>query len=133
MLALLSKSVRSFKFEITKDNPDASYEKDLAQREAVALERFTLVATSALAVLGIGYTLYSFLVGGFAIEPVSFSLFASVWLVAGGFQAKWVDGLTSDKKLQERINNLEPAVVHWRLLPPGCTKLARMLVANTVP
>ncbi|NDD25984.1 MAG: hypothetical protein EB103_03820, partial [Actinobacteria bacterium] len=110
VLALLSKSVRSFKFEITKDNPDASYEKDLAQREAVALERFTLVATSALAVLGIGYTLYSFLVGGFAIEPVSFSLFAAVWLVAGGFQAKWVDGLTSDKKLQERINNLEHIV-----------------------
>ena len=110
ILALLSKSVRNYKFEITKDNPDAAYEKDLAKREQVALERFTLVATGALAVLGIGYTVYSFVLGGFAIEPVSFSLFAAVWLIAGGFQSRWVDGLTSDKKLQERINNAEHIV-----------------------
>lgn len=110
VLALMSKSVKSFKFEISKDNPDADYEKDLAKREAMALERFTLVATGALAVLGIGYTVYSFALGGFAIEPVSFSLFALVWLVAGGFQSRWVDGLTSEKKLQERINNLEHIV-----------------------
>ena len=110
VLALLSKTVRKYKFEIAKDNPDAAYEKDLAKREGVALERFTLVATGALAVMGIGYTLYSFFLGGFAIEPVTFSLFAAVWLVAGGFQARWVDGLTSDKKLQERINNFEHIV-----------------------
>jgi len=110
VLALLSKTVRKYQFEITKDNPDAAYEKDLAKRESAALERFTLVATGSLAVMGIGYTLYSFFLGGFAIEPVTFSLFAAVWLVAGGFQARWVDGLTSDKKLQERINNFEHIV-----------------------
>lgn len=107
VLALMSKSVRKFKFEVPKDSPDVEYEKDLAKREEVALQRFTLLATGVLAVLSIGYTAYSFLSGGLAIEPISFSIFAAIWLIAGAFQTRWVDGLTADEKLQDQINNVE--------------------------
>ncbi|NBW73554.1 MAG: hypothetical protein EBR26_04000, partial [Microbacteriaceae bacterium] len=120
VLALLNKSIRSFTFEI-KDNQDAEYEKDLAVREATALQRFTLVATGALAFLGIGFTLWGFVMGGFAIEPATFSLFALIWVVAGAFQSKWIDGLTADVELQARINRLEHVV--------GFTSLALALNA----
>ncbi|MFM8927213.1 MAG: hypothetical protein ACKOFA_03310, partial [Rhodoluna sp.] len=120
VLALLSKSVRSFSFEV-KDKQDAEYEKDLAAREETALQRFTLVAAGALSFLGIGFTLYSFVLGGFAIEPATFSLFALIWIAAGVFQNKWVDGLTTDQILQQRINRLEHIV--------GFTSLALALNA----
>lgn len=105
VLALLNKALSTFSYDLSKvDKDDLEYEKDLVKREDLALSRFTRIATLVFGILGIGYTLYSFLISFSAVEPISFSVFALVWIAAGAIQKVWVDGLASDEKIQVEIN-----------------------------
>ena len=105
VLALLNKALRSYTYDLAKvEKEDLEYEKDLVKREDLALERFTRLATFVFGILGIGYTIYSFLISFSAVEPISFSVFALVWIAAGAIQKVWIDGLASDEKVQVEIN-----------------------------
>ena len=105
VLALLNKALKTFTYDLSKVKAeDLDYEKDLVKREDNALERFTRVATAAFGILGVGYTALSFVQNFAIVDPISFSVFALVWIAAGAIQKVWIDGLASDEKVQDTIN-----------------------------
>jgi hypothetical protein len=103
LIAMASKWIATFKAKPSQITSELEYEKDLAQREASALEKFTFWTFSALGVLGVGNSVIGMLTAGQAPEPVSYSAAALVAVIALVFKSKWVGALTSDEKAAGRF------------------------------
>jgi hypothetical protein len=104
-IALITKRVITYQYIVPKDSQDSEYEKDLATRENAVLNRFSPVGSGMLLGWGLGYVLFGLvanLVDG--IEPLSFTAFAVVWVLAGAFQEKWISVLAPTEALQKKLN-----------------------------
>lgn len=104
LVALASKQVSAIKFKLDKGTPDLEYEKDLAKREDDALQKFTLFSAAAFVLLGVGYLVMSMLQFVVNVEPVSFTVFALVSVLALVTRSFWVDALGTEEKVSERIS-----------------------------
>jgi hypothetical protein len=105
LIGLLSTQVAKIKFEIAKGTEDLEYEKDLAKREDDALEKFSFFTVAAFGVLAIGYLVLNLLSFGERPEPVPFTVFALVSVLAIATSPLWVGALSSDKETVASINN----------------------------
>ena len=105
LVALASKQVSAIKFKLDKGTPDLEYEKDLAKREDEALQKFTLFSAAAFVLLGVGYLVMSMVQFVVNVEPVSFTVFALVSVLALVTRSLWVDALGTEKKVAERISS----------------------------
>ncbi len=105
LVALASKQVSAIKFKLDKGTPDLEYEKDLAKREDEALQKFTLFSAAAFVLLGVGYLVMSMVQFVVNVEPVSFTVFALVSVLALVTRSLWIDALGTEKKVSERISN----------------------------
>lgn len=104
LVALASKRVALIKFKLDKGTPDLEYEKDLAKREDDALQKFTLFSVAGFALLGVGYLVMNMLRFGETPEPVSFTVFALVSVLAVATRSVWVEALGTEEKVVGRIN-----------------------------
>jgi len=104
LVSLASKRVALIKFKLDKGTPDLEYEKDLAKREDDALQKFTLFSVAGFALLGVGYLVMNMLRFGETPEPVSFTVFALVSVLAVATRSVWVEALGTEEKVVGRIN-----------------------------
>jgi len=106
LLALASKEVSKMQFAIDKGTPDREYELDLAKRENGALKKFTLFSSAFFAILALQWPITSGLTLGFAPEPVSFSAFALVTVLALATKSLWFSAVVTDEeKSSARVNS----------------------------
>ena len=104
LVAILSNQVANIKFQIAKGTEDLEYEKDLAKREDDALEKFSLFSVAGFGLLSIGYLVLNVLSFGEKPEPVSFTVFALVSVLAIATRSFWIGALSSEKDSVARIN-----------------------------
>ena len=106
LIALASKQIGKMQFAIDKGTPDLDYEKDLAKRENVALKTLTFFTSSAFAIFALQWPITSGLTFGVAPEPVSFSAFAAVTILALATKSIWFSAVSSDEESSvKRVNN----------------------------
>jgi hypothetical protein len=104
LIGVLSTQVAKIKFQIDKGTEDHEYEKDLAKREDDALEKFSLFSVAAFALLSVGYLVLNVLSFGERPEPVPFTVFALVSVLAIATRSYWVGALSSHEAAVARIN-----------------------------
>jgi len=104
LVAILSNQVANIKFQIAKGTEDLEYEKDLAKREDDALEKFSLFSVAGFGFLSICYLVLNVLSFGEKPEPVSFTVFALVSVLAIATRSFWIGALSSEKDSVARIN-----------------------------
>jgi hypothetical protein len=104
LIGVLGTQVAKIKFQIDKGTEDLEYEKDLAKREDDALEKFSLFSVAGFGLLSVGYLVLNVLSFGEKPEPVSFTAFALVSVLAIATRSLWVGALSSDKEAVARIN-----------------------------
>jgi hypothetical protein len=106
LLALVSKEIGKMQFAIEKGTPDHEYELDLAKRENAALKNFTLFSFGLFAILALQWPITSGLALGVAPEPVSFSAFALVTVLALVTKRLWFSAVISDEeRFAKPVNN----------------------------
>ena len=106
LVAILSTQLAKIKFEVGQGTSDLEYEKDLANREEVALQKFTSYTVALFGVLGFGYVVFNSLLRiGMAPEPLSFSAFAAVGVLGVATKSIWVKALSQEKETQGRISS----------------------------
>jgi hypothetical protein len=104
LIGVLSTQVAKIKFQIDKGTEDHEYEKDLAKREDDALEKFSLFSVAAFGLLSVGYLVLNVLSFGERPEPVPFTVFALVSVLAIATRSYWVGALSSHEAAVARIN-----------------------------
>jgi hypothetical protein len=104
LVAVLSNQVAKIKFQIAKGTENLEYEKDLAKREDDALEKFALFSVAGFGLLSIGYLVLNVLSFGEKPEPVSFTVFALVSVLAIATRSFWIGALSSDKDSVAKLN-----------------------------
>ncbi|MFZ4117365.1 MAG: hypothetical protein ACOYKO_02620 [Rhodoluna sp.] len=97
LVALGSKAISRMQFAVENGTPDREYELDLAKRENTALKNFTLFTFAAFAILALQWPITSGLAVGAAPEPVSFSAFALVTVLALATKSLWFSAVISDE------------------------------------
>ena len=105
LIALASDHVSKFKFAIDKGTPDHEYEIDLAKREDGALKKFTFYTFALFMVLALQWPITSGLALGSAPEPVSFTAFALVTVLALVTRSIWSGAVLSEESSLERLTN----------------------------
>jgi hypothetical protein len=104
LVAVLSNQVAKIKFQIAKGTEDIEYEKDLAKREDDALEKFSLFSVAGFGLLSIGYLVLNVLSFGEKPEPVSFTVFALVSVLAIATRSFWIGALSSEEDSVAKLN-----------------------------
>jgi hypothetical protein len=104
LIALLSNQVTKLKFKIAKGTEDLEYEKDLAKREDGALEKFSLFSVAAFGLLSVGYLVLNVLSFSERPEPVPFTVFALVSVLAIATRSYWVGALSSSEAAVAKVN-----------------------------
>ena len=104
LIGVLGTQVAKIKFQIDKGTEDHEYEADLAKREDDALEKFSLFSVAAFGLLSVGYLVLNVLSFGERPEPVPFTVFALVSVLAIATRSYWVGALSSHEAAVERIN-----------------------------
>jgi len=105
LVALASDHVSKFKFAIDKGTPDHEYEMDLAKREDGALKKFTFYTFAFFMVLALQWPITSGLALGSAPEPLSFSAFALVTVLALATKSIWSGAVFSEEGSLEKLTN----------------------------
>jgi hypothetical protein len=103
LVAVISKQVGKLQYQAAKGTEDLEYEKDLAEREDGALQKFTLFSSAAFGLLSLGYLVINMLSFNGAPEPVSFTVFALAALVAAVTTPHWIGSFGADELVEERV------------------------------